>query len=193
MKEMSLFSVFKTARWWCQKNILFLIIALIFSVNVIGILWHIKIDFDADLIFLKNQTEMYQTKIKQAIQDRKNDLRKRRLYEQAKQEGFDRPALSASQIHRLVMELSKKYHLSDIHVKREKAQREYSLPGDSYALFLSSKLDVDVFKFIAALSHGVKGILDVTLFSLFRENDGLLKGEIRFEIITSPKEKGVSS
>lgn len=175
----------KVTRRQLQKDTLFLIFCSVFFVAVTGFLWHIKNSFDDDLKLLRNQKEAFHIKIEQATQDRKNYFLKRHLYEKAKQEGFAQSSLNPAQVKDLVTNLSKKNHLSETSFKRETLYQEESHSLQTYTIFLSAPLDVDVFNFIKALSQEIRGVVDITLLSLFREEDGVLKGEIRFNLTTS--------
>lgn len=139
---------------------------------------------EEDLQKLKGQEEILHQEIKSLGKAQKKHTHFQRLSAHLNKEHFYGKPAPYKETKKTIYQALQRHHLWDGHLEGDPPQEEGLRTLQSFTLFVSAALDTDVFEMITTLSHNLKGLVNPTFLTLFREEDETLKGEIRFHLIT---------
>lgn len=182
----------KLISFWHQKGWLPLFFCGIGGALLASCLFILASVLEDDLIALTREEERQRDQRQHFLRAQEAEHLYQSMRRQAHQEGFDQPALSKMAGQNFIKDLGKRHNLGEIKIKPGRRLIKEGILSQPYTLFYEASLDVDVFAFMRSLSTKVRGKVGYRFLSLFREPDGKITGELRFEILNTSEKEGLS-
>tara|TARA_A100000171_G_C2138905_1_gene152889 strand:- start:4105 stop:4647 length:543 start_codon:yes stop_codon:yes gene_type:complete len=166
-----------------KKQFLWILFCLTaFSLN--GIFWKINDIFQEDILVLKSRQNQVVNDIREASFFQKQKKHFDHLAREMDQERYVGSMGTFKATRQLIEKAFHQHNLMGGNLKSEAVQVKDNEKYQRYSLFFETALDTDFFDFLETFSKKLNGVMIPRLVTLFRQENGFLKGEFSFYLVT---------